>query len=102
MVMKVGAPVEFVWRNDELTNPPGQRPPGFSDEHWIQSRITELDPPRKLAIGWEGSGDVSFELDLKGNEVLLSVIHRRLSSPPGWRSRYRVQLRCPRHAVGVR
>ena len=29
MEMKVGAPVEFVWRNDELTNPPGQRPPGF-------------------------------------------------------------------------
>jgi uncharacterized protein YndB with AHSA1/START domain len=60
--MKVGAPVEFVWRNDELTNPPGQRPPGFSDEHRMQSRITELDPPRKLAIAWSGSGDVSFEL----------------------------------------
>jgi uncharacterized protein YndB with AHSA1/START domain len=78
MEMKVGAPVEFVWRNDELTNPPGQRPPGFSDEHRMQSRITELDPPRKLAFAWEGSGDVSFELDPQGNEVLLTVIHRRL------------------------
>ena len=29
MEMKVGAPVELVWRNDELTNPPAQRPPGF-------------------------------------------------------------------------
>jgi hypothetical protein len=28
MEMKVGALFEFVWRNDELTNPPGQRPPG--------------------------------------------------------------------------
>jgi uncharacterized protein YndB with AHSA1/START domain len=78
MEMKVGAPVELVWRNDELTDPPGQRPTGFSDEQRMQSRITELDPPRKLAIAWNGSGDVSFELDPKGNEVLLTVIHRRL------------------------
>jgi uncharacterized protein YndB with AHSA1/START domain len=78
MEMKVGAPVEFVWRNNELTNPPGERPPGFSEEHRMQSRITELDPPRWLAIAWSGSGDVSFELAPKGAEVLLTVIHRRL------------------------
>jgi uncharacterized protein YndB with AHSA1/START domain len=78
MEMKVGALFEFVWRNDELTTPPGQRPPGFGDEHRMQSRITELDPPRKLAITWEGSGDVSFELEPMGNRVLLTVIHRRL------------------------
>jgi uncharacterized protein YndB with AHSA1/START domain len=44
----------------------------------MRSRITELDPPRKLAFAWEGSGDVTFELEPKGNEVLLTVIHRRL------------------------
>ena len=78
MEMTVGAPFEFVWRNDELTDPPGERPPGFGAEHQMQSRITELDPPRKLAFAWEGSGDVSFELEPKGLEVLLTVIHRRL------------------------
>ena len=78
MEMKVGAPVELVWRNDELTNPPGQRPPGFPDEHRMQSRITELDPPHKLAITWGSTGGVSFELEPKGNEVLLTVIHRRV------------------------
>jgi len=78
MEMKVGAPVEFVWRNDELTNPPGQRPPGFAEERRMQSRITELDPPRKLAFTWAGSGDVSIELEPKGTEVLLTLIHRRL------------------------
>ena len=78
MEMKVGAPVELVWRNDELTNPPDPRPPGFAAERRMQSRITELDPPRKLAIAWDGSGDVSFELEPKGKEVLLTVIHRRL------------------------
>jgi uncharacterized protein YndB with AHSA1/START domain len=78
MEMKVGAPFEFVWRNDELTDPPGQRPPGSSDEHRMQSRIIDLDPPRKLAIAWGASGEVSFALDPKGNQVLLTVIHRRL------------------------
>lgn len=44
----------------------------------MQSHITELDPPRKLSIAWSNSGDVSFELDPKGEKVLLTVIHRRL------------------------
>jgi uncharacterized protein YndB with AHSA1/START domain len=48
--MKGGTPFEFVWRNDELSNPPGQRPPGFGDEHRMQSRNIEFDPPRRLAI----------------------------------------------------
>ena len=78
MEMTVGAPFEFVWRNGELTDPPGERPPGYSAEHRMQSRITALDPPRKLSFAWEGSGDVSFELEPKGGEVLLTVIHRRL------------------------
>ena len=78
MEMKLGAMFELVWRNDELTDPPGQRPSGFGDEHRMQSRITELDPPRKLAIAWGGSGDVSFELEPKGNKVLLTVTHRRV------------------------
>ena len=45
----------------------------------MQSRITELDPSRKLAFSWEGNGDVSFELEPKGNDVLLTVIQRRLA-----------------------
>jgi uncharacterized protein YndB with AHSA1/START domain len=78
MEMKVGAPVEFVWRNDELSSSPGQRPEGFPEEQRMQSRITEVDPPRRIAFTWSGSGDVSFELTPKGKDVLLTVIHRRL------------------------
>ncbi len=78
MEMKVGAPFEFVWRNDELTDPPGERPAGFGDEHRMQSRITELDPPKKISFTWEGSGDVSIELEARGSDVLLTLIHRRL------------------------
>jgi uncharacterized protein YndB with AHSA1/START domain len=78
MEMKIGAPFELVWRNNELTDPSGERPQGFSEEHRMQSRVTELDPPRKLAITWGSSGGVSFELEPKGSRVLLTVIHRRL------------------------
>jgi uncharacterized protein YndB with AHSA1/START domain len=78
MQMKVGAPFELVWRNNELTDPPGERPAGFAEEHRMESRITELDPPRKLAIAWGDTGGVSFELEPKGAEVLLTLIHRRI------------------------
>jgi uncharacterized protein YndB with AHSA1/START domain len=78
MEMTLGAPLELVWRNDELSDPPGQRPPGFPEEHRLQSRITELDPPRKLAITWGNTGGVSFELEPEGDRVLLTVVHRRL------------------------
>ncbi|APF37123.1 SRPBCC family protein [Chelatococcus daeguensis] len=78
MEMRVGAPFEFVWRNDELTDPPGQRPSGYSEEHRMQSRLTEVDPPRRLSFTWNGSGDVTFELEPQGEAVLLTVTHRRL------------------------
>jgi uncharacterized protein YndB with AHSA1/START domain len=91
MEMKVGAPFEFVWRNDELSDPPGQRPEGFSAEHRMQSRINELDPPRKLSFTWGKNGDVTFLLEPRGERVLLTVIHRRLPDRattllvgPGW------------------
>ena len=44
----------------------------------MQSRITELDPLRKLSIAWNNSGDVTFELEPRGESVLLTVTHRRL------------------------
>ena len=91
MEMKVGAPFELVWRNNELTDPPGKRPDGFGDEHRMQSRITELDPLRKISFTWADTGDVSFELEARGDKVLLTVIHRRLPGRaymlkvgPGW------------------
>lgn len=79
MEMKVGSSSEFVWRNDELTDPPGHRPPGHSSEHRMEVRITELDPPRRLSITWGSTGGVTFELEPRGKDVLLTVIHRRVT-----------------------
>ena len=91
MEMKTGSPFEFVWRNDRLTTPTGKKPEGFGDEHRMQSRITELDPPRKISFTWSNSGDVTFELTPRDDKVLLTVIHRRLPDRntmlmvgPGW------------------
>jgi uncharacterized protein YndB with AHSA1/START domain len=78
MEMKAGSPIEFVWRNDELTNPPGERPEGFGAECRMQSRILELDPPRRIVFTWGSNGDVSIDLKPTGNDVLLTLIHRRL------------------------
>jgi uncharacterized protein YndB with AHSA1/START domain len=78
MELKVGATFELVWRNDELTDPPGVRPEGFGTEHRIESRILAVDPPRKLAYTFGKAGEVTFELSERGKEVLLTLTHRRL------------------------
>ncbi|HEX4738577.1 MAG TPA: SRPBCC family protein [Allosphingosinicella sp.] len=78
MAPTVGAPFELVWRNDNLTDPPGERPEGFGAEHRMQSRILEIEPPRRLTFTFEGSGDVTIALEPQGDEVLLTLIHRRL------------------------
>ena len=78
MQLEEGAEFELVWRNDELTDPPGQRPEGFAEENRMRSRITELDPPRRLAFAW-GEGDVTFDLEPKGAQVLLTLVHRGIS-----------------------
>jgi uncharacterized protein YndB with AHSA1/START domain len=78
MELKVGAPFELVWRNDQLTDPPGERPPGFGEEHRLQSRIIAVEPPRKLVFAWHDDAEVSMTLEPKGADVLLTVVHRRL------------------------
>ena len=80
MEMRTGSSFELVWRNDELSDPPAERPEGFKEEYRMQSRITELDQPRKLSMTWDGSGEVTFELEPQGRKVLLTVIHRGLSN----------------------
>ncbi len=44
----------------------------------MKSRITELDPPRKLSVAWDGTGDATFALTPYDHRVRLTVIHRGL------------------------
>jgi len=78
MTLQVGAPFEFIWRNDELTDPPGRRPDGFDAESRMIGEILAVDPPRLLTFAWPGVGEVTFTLEPAGAKVLLTVIHRRL------------------------
>lgn len=78
MEERVGAPVELVWRNDELTDPPGTRPDGFGDEHRMLCEVTAIDPPRLLSISWGSTGGVAFMLEERGADVLLTIVHKRI------------------------
>lgn len=78
MGAKPGAEVELVWRNDELSAQPSSRPEGFGEEHRLKCEITAYDPPKKLAITWGRSGGVTFDLEPRGERVLLTITHMRL------------------------
>ena len=78
MEMKVGAAFDLSWRNNELTDPPGTPPDGFDGRHSLASRITDLVPLRRLGIEWGNTGGVIFELEPMGEEVMLTVTHRRV------------------------
>jgi uncharacterized protein YndB with AHSA1/START domain len=78
MEMKAGSTFELTWRNSELTDPPGERPEGFGEEHRMQSRIIACDPPHKLAFVWGENGSVMITLEPQGSDVLLTLIHERL------------------------
>jgi uncharacterized protein YndB with AHSA1/START domain len=77
MEMKVGSTFDLEWRNNELTDPPGRLPEGFDGHHSLTSRITELVPQRRLGIEWGSSAGVVFDLEPMGDEVMLTITHKR-------------------------
>lgn len=93
MEQRVGAPVDLVWRNDELTDPPGTRPDGMDDEHRMTCEVLEIEAPHRLKISWGSTGGVTFTLRPQGEEVLLTITHHRVADPAvllnvsaGWHS----------------
>jgi uncharacterized protein YndB with AHSA1/START domain len=78
MEMRIGAPFELVWRNNELMDNPGTPPEGLTGQHEMQSEITELDPPHRLGFTFGNAGEVTFELEPVGDMVRLTLVHRRL------------------------
>lgn len=79
MEEKAGASFELVWRNDELTDPAGERPEGFGEEMRMKSRVLEVHKDRRLVFTWGETGEVAFDLRPEGEDVLLTVTHRRIS-----------------------
>lgn len=81
MEERLGATFALTWRNDELTDPPGPKPEGFGAEHSMDSEVTAIEPLRLLAFTWGSTGGVSFELEPQGDQVLLTLTHRRVIDP---------------------
>lgn len=80
MSLTPGSPLDLVWRNDNLSDPDDPRPSGFPEEQRMQSRVIEVDAMRRLVIAW-GEGEVTFELQPKGDRVLLTLTHSGLNDP---------------------
>ncbi len=74
-----GAPVTFTWRNDDLSGGAEQRPEGTPAEHSMECRVIRAEAPRLLVLSWGASeSEVTFELEPKGDEVKLTLTHRKL------------------------
>lgn len=80
MELKAGSSFSLTWRNDELTDPPGKRPDGMQGTHTMESQILAIDPPRSIAFTFGTAGEVYFTLEEKGDEVLLTLVHKRVPS----------------------
>lgn len=78
MPLQAGASFELVWRNDELSGSPAERPEGFAAESRATCQFIEVEPPRRMRYIWPGVGEVTMELEDAGGEVLLTVTHRQL------------------------
>ncbi len=78
MPLTVGATFTLTWRNDELTDPPGERPEGFGTEHSMVSRILAVDVPRRLAFTFGTQSEVEITLEPAGASVRLILVHRRV------------------------
>nr|WP_294851486.1 SRPBCC family protein [uncultured Sphingomonas sp.] len=85
MTQQVGAPFTLTWRNDELSGGADGRPEGFPEEHSMDSKILEIDAPRRLAFAWGENGKVTMALEEQGSDVLLTLTHERLPADRGTR-----------------
>ncbi|WP_117193572.1 SRPBCC family protein [Rhizobium terrae] len=74
-----GKAFELTWRNDELSSSSEGKPEGFPAEHTMQSEVIAFEAPHRLVFSWPPRGEVSFELQQAGSEILLTVTHRRIS-----------------------
>lgn len=79
MQLQPGASFELVWRNDDLSSSPAERPEGFPAESRATCEFVDLEPPRRMRYIWPGVGEVTFELEALENEVVLTLTHRGLN-----------------------
>jgi uncharacterized protein YndB with AHSA1/START domain len=85
MDLRIGGKVELFWLHKTLSKEPGDPPPKFAAMkdcgHSMTGRMLECNPPHVLAFTWGSEAESSqarFELEERGDEVLLTITHSRL------------------------
>jgi uncharacterized protein YndB with AHSA1/START domain len=84
MEKRVGGCVELRFYHADLSPHPDPVPERYKDMECgdtVSGRITQFAPPRLLSYTWSeeyGESEVTFELAPQGDDVLLTLTHRRL------------------------
>lgn len=76
-----GSAFELLWRNDDLSDSPAERPQGFGEESRAVCQLIEIDAPHTLRFSWPGTGEVSIHLQPDGGEVLLTLRYSGCTDP---------------------
>jgi uncharacterized protein YndB with AHSA1/START domain len=81
---RVGGSLKLRFKHSDLSPRKAPPPDRFKEMdakgHEWSCTVTAYDPPRRLAFKMEGDSEVVFELAPRGDKVLLTLTHRKLSS----------------------
>lgn len=83
MDLRPGGEMELIWRNGELAGADQPVPEDlarFAGEQRMKGRVLRVEPPRLLVHSWDEDAEVSYELDERGDKVLLTLTTRRLAN----------------------
>lgn len=82
--LRVGGRAELNFKHADLSPIKEPAPAGYEEMatkgHQTVGEVLAVDPPRLVTITWDGGSEVTFELSERGDEVLLTVTHRKLPS----------------------
>lgn len=81
MDLRPGGDMELIWRNSELAHADETVPEkfaGFDQEHRMKGKVLRVEPPRLLVHSWDGDAEVLYELEERGDKVLLTLTNRKL------------------------
>jgi uncharacterized protein YndB with AHSA1/START domain len=81
MDLRPDGDMELIWRNSELARPDETVPEkfaGFDQEHRMKGKVLQVEPPRLLVHSWDEDAEVVYELEERGDKVLLTLTNRKL------------------------
>ncbi|HEY0626457.1 MAG TPA: SRPBCC family protein [Allosphingosinicella sp.] len=80
MDLRPGGDMELVWRNGELAagEPIPEKYTSHAGEHRMKGKVLRVEPPRLLVHSWDKDAEVVYELEERGDKVLLTLTNRKL------------------------